>query len=68
MYHRRSSRGGSAPSSDHFGQVEVQVEYHERLMQLLIEFHSVFSLDEGQRGETDLVEFHIDTVPICALR
>ena len=33
----------------HFGQVEVQVEYREWLTQLLIEFHSVFSLDEGER-------------------
>ena len=31
------------------------------LVSLLEEYHDVFSLEEGERGETDVVELHIDT-------
>ena len=31
------------------------------LMSLIEEYHDVFSLEEGERGETDVVELHIDT-------
>ena len=31
------------------------------LLGLLEEYHDVFSLEDGERGETDLVQFHIDT-------
>ena len=50
-----------------FGTIDIPVEHKETLMQLLIAYNTVFSLDEGERGETDLVEFHIhtgDTVPL----
>lgn len=33
----------------------------QRLHRLLEEYHSAFSLDEGERGETDLVEMEIHT-------
>ena len=32
-----------------------------QLSQLLCDFHDVFSLEEGEQGETSLVEFEIDT-------
>ena len=32
-----------------------------QLMQLLQSYHEVFSLEEGERGQTDLVEMEIDT-------
>ena len=32
-----------------------------QLSELLIGYHEVFSLEEGERGETDLIEFKIDT-------
>ena len=50
-----------------FGTIDIPGEHKETLMQLLIAYNTVFSLDEGERGETDLVEFHIhtgDTVPL----
>ena len=37
-------------------------------MQLFIEHNTVFSLEEGERGETDLVEFFIDTGDTPPLR
>ena len=33
----------------------------QELVQLLETYHDVFSLEPGERGETDLVELHIDT-------
>jgi len=33
----------------------------EQLWSLLEEYQDVFSLEEGERGETDLVELHVDT-------
>ena len=32
-----------------------------KLHELLEEFHSAFSLEEGERGETDLIEMEIHT-------
>ena len=32
-----------------------------QLCQLLYDYHDVFSLEEGEQGETSLVEFEIDT-------
>ena len=29
--------------------------------ELLFEFHNIFSLDEDERGETDMIEFEINT-------
>ena len=44
----------------------------EQLSGLLEEYHEVFSLSKGNRGETDLIELHIDTgdatpwkYPVC---
>ena len=31
------------------------------LEELLSEFHDIFSLDEDERGETDMIEFEINT-------
>ena len=31
------------------------------LMSLLEEYHDMFSLEDGERGETDIVELRIDT-------
>ena len=33
----------------------------EQLHKLLVSLHEAFSLDQGERGETDLLQFHIDT-------
>ena len=35
--------------------------FKAKLISLLEEYHDVFSLEEGERGETDLVQLHIDT-------
>ena len=51
----------------------------ERLLSLLTEYHDVFPIEDGERGETDWVEMNIDTgdailvrqqprhVPLCSL-
>ena len=36
-------------------------EQAEKLHELLEEFHAAFSLEEDERGETDLVEMEIHT-------
>ena len=36
-------------------------EQQEKLLLLLEEFHDVFSLEDGDRGETDVITVHIDT-------
>ena len=33
----------------------------KQLLEVLVKHHSVFSLEEGERGETSLVEFAINT-------
>ena len=43
-------------------------EYKEQLLQLLIQQNQVFGLDETERGETDLVQLHIDTGTTPPLR
>ena len=42
---------------------DPNLSHHERetLFKFLIEHHDVFSLDEGERGETDLIQMEIDT-------
>ena len=44
-----------------FGDTSVLAEYREQLLQLLVQYDQLFSLDEGERGETKVVEFQIDT-------
>ena len=39
----------------------LSMEERNRLCNILEQYHSTFSLDEGERGETNLVEFNIDT-------
>eukprot|EP00731_Ephydatia_muelleri_P007839 Em0004g177a len=36
-------------------------EEQDRLLSVIGDYHDVFSLNEGERGETDLVEMNIDT-------
>ena len=43
-----------------FGDTLVPVEYREKLLQLQVQYDQLFSLDEGEQGETKVVE--IDTV------
>ena len=33
----------------------------EQLKVMLMEYHTIFSLEENERGKTDLVQFEIDT-------
>ena len=40
---------------------DVSEEERRELMELLLDYHSAFSLDEDERGETDLVQFEINT-------
>ena len=42
---------------------DPNLSHHEKetLFKFLIEHHDVFSLDEGERGETDLIQMEIDT-------
>ena len=37
------------------------MEERNQLYNVLEQYHSTFSLDEGEQGETNLVEFNIDT-------
>ena len=39
----------------------LQLDEQECLREMLQQYHHVFALEEGERGETDLIEFHIDT-------
>lgn len=43
------------------GQPDLPAQEQADLMKLLQEYHSVFALEEGERGQTDLVEVEIDT-------
>ena len=36
-------------------------EGSEQLSKLLVEYHNIFSVNDDEHGETDLVEFKIDT-------
>jgi hypothetical protein len=40
---------------------DLPAEERETLLEFLADHHYVFSLEEGERGETDLVEMEIDT-------
>ena len=51
-----------------FGGVELHSETKEQLLCLLREHNKAFSLEEGERGETDLIEFQIDTGDTTPLR
>ena len=46
----------------------LQGKDEEQLMSLLEEYHDVFSLEEGERGETDWVEMNIDTGDATPIR
>ena len=48
--------------------IDTIPHHKEQLLCLLTEHHSAFSLETGERGETDLVEFHIDTGNASPLR
>ena len=41
----------------------VDVPEHDKasMLETISEFHDVFALEEGERGETDLMEMQIDT-------
>ena len=39
----------------------------EQLSSLLEEYHKVLSLGKGDRGETDLIELHIDTGDVATM-
>ena len=39
-----------------------------QLSNLLAKYHDIFSLEDDERGETDLVEFKIDTGDACPKR
>ena len=47
--------------SEELADSSLPVQGRHDLSLLLEEYHDVFSLEEGERGETDLVELHIDT-------
>ena len=40
----------------------MSAEDETKLCELLSEYHDVFSLEEDERGQTNLIEFSIDTV------
>ena len=43
-----------------------QADWRSKLSNLLAEYyHDIFSLEDDERGETDLVEFKIDTGVAC---
>ena len=39
----------------------LSIEEQDRLLSLVEDYHDVFSLNDGERGETDLVEMDINT-------
>jgi len=43
------------------GERPLQGHDQEQLLSLLTEYHDVFSIEDGERGETDWVEMNIDT-------
>ena len=40
----------------------------EGTLELLSEYHDIFSLEEDERGQTDLIEFPIDTGDVHPIR
>ena len=42
-------------------ETDLPDEHKRQLFTLLKEYHNIFSLEDGERGETDLVVLHIDT-------
>ena len=67
-----SDQGGNSRSeviqATFSDKIEASPEHKEQLLGLLTERHSVFCLEAGERGETDLIEFHIDTGDTRPLR
>ena len=47
--------------SDSERKQKVRELFSEKLLLLLEEYHDVFSLEDSARGETDVIEVHIDT-------
>ena len=46
----------------------LQREDENQLLSVLEDYHDVFSLEEGERGETDWVEMKIDTGDAAPVR
>jgi len=46
----------------------VSEEEHLQLRGFLTDYHDIFSLNDEERGETDLIEFKIDTGEACPRR
>ena len=46
----------------------LQSDEKSKLIAMLQEHHQAFALEEGERGETDLIQFSIDTGDACPLR
>ena len=42
----------------------LQLDEQECLREMLRQYHHAFALEEGERGETDLIQLHIDASPI----
>ena len=40
---------------------DLSQDQRDKLLLLLEEYHDVFSLEDSERGETDVIEVHIDT-------
>ena len=53
----------AAPIKKGFIESRKQLSQEEasQLSQLLADYHDIFSLNDDERGETDLVEFKMDT-------
>ena len=47
---------------------KVSEEEHLQLRGFLTDYHDIFSLNDEERGETDLIEFKIDTGEACTRR
>ena len=46
---------------DILGELDLPPEERKQMLTLLCEYHHVFALEDGERGETDLLQFEIET-------
>ena len=46
---------------DILGELDLPPEERKLMLTLLCEYHCVFALEDGERGETDLLQFEIET-------
>ena len=62
------TRGRQGKLQEILAETDLPEHQRRQLLALLNEYNDTFSLDEGERGETDLIELYIDTADTAPRR